>query len=160
MLRAHDSDDIHHNLMLVRPDNARVMQQREIRNRAHGHESIEALDFAARVPKGFAPVYLDVQHARLERKQELASTVGRQKKRCCGKSLAGDSDSAQNKPLTRTVSPVRFCRFPLASAFLPLTSSVYPLPILSQSHQVRLVSLFFLLFILFAWSCPQVSAPI
>jgi hypothetical protein len=48
--------------MLVRPDNAHVMQQREIRNRAHGHESIEVLNFAARVPEGFAPVYSDVQH--------------------------------------------------------------------------------------------------
>jgi hypothetical protein len=52
MLRAHDPDGEY---MLVRPD-------REIRNRAHGHESIEVLNFAARVPKGFAPVYLDVQH--------------------------------------------------------------------------------------------------
>ena len=33
----------------------------EIRNRAHGHESIEVLNVAARVPKGFAPVYSDVQ---------------------------------------------------------------------------------------------------
>jgi|SRR6267154_3598174 len=60
ILRAHDPDDVLY--MLVRPDAGVIMQQREIRNRAHGHESIEVLNFAARVPKGFAGVYSDVQH--------------------------------------------------------------------------------------------------
>jgi hypothetical protein len=64
MLRAHDSDDTHHNAgsgLSITP----VMQLGEIRSRAHGHESIDVLNFAARVPKEFAPVYSDVQ-TRLE----------------------------------------------------------------------------------------------
>jgi hypothetical protein len=59
--------------MQVRPENVRVIQQREIRNRAHGNESIEVLSFAARVPKGFAPVYSDVQqHERKRHSTESA----------------------------------------------------------------------------------------
>ena len=68
--------------MLVRPDAGVIMQQREIRNRAHGHDSIEVSNFAARVPKRFARVYSDVQDGLDESKRAncLTSRSGKKKK--------------------------------------------------------------------------------